>query len=151
RQLDKSVPLFEELLKRREAKLGRAHLDTLNAVANLGVNYKEAGRLKEGISLLEEAHRAAKKHPNLGWVLNPLLDAYSRAGEKAKLANLLKEQLPEARKTLPKDSPQLAGLLAQLGLALLEQKQSAEAEPVLRECLAIRTKKEPEDWRTFNT
>ena len=35
--------------------------------------------------------------------------------------------------------------------SLLEAKAFAEAEPLLRECLAIREKKEPDDWRTFNT
>jgi hypothetical protein len=64
---------------------------------------------------------------------------------------LLREQLPEARKALPKDSPQLAGMLAQLGLSLLKQGHWTEAEPLLRESLAIREQKEPEDWRTFNT
>jgi tetratricopeptide (TPR) repeat protein len=49
-----------------------------------------------------------------------------------------------------KDSPQLAVMLAQLGMALLERKHWAAAEPFLRECLAIREKKQPDDWRTFN-
>jgi hypothetical protein len=66
------------------------------------------------------------------------------------LASLLK-QLPEARKGLPEDSPQLAGLLAQIGQGLLGQKKWIEAEPVLRECLAIREKTRPDEWNTFNT
>jgi tetratricopeptide (TPR) repeat protein len=120
-------------------------------VANLGVNYKDAGRLKEAIPLLEEAHRAARKHPMLGWVGGQLLDAYAKAGENAKLANLLREQLAESRKALPKDSPQLAGLLAQIGMGLLEQKKWTEAEPLIRECLAIREKSQSDFWLTFNT
>jgi len=83
-------------------------------------------------------------------VVAPLLDAYAKAGENAKLANLLLERLPEARKMLPNDSPQLAGLLAQIGMGLLEQKKWAEAEPLLRECLVIRDKMQPDDWLTFN-
>ncbi len=63
----------------------------------------------------------------------------------------LRQQLPEARKALAKDSPQLAGLLAQIGLGLLEQKKWTEAEPLLRECLAIREKTQPDEWTTFNT
>jgi tetratricopeptide (TPR) repeat protein len=149
-QFDKSVPLFEKLLKSREAKHGRDHPDTLRAVANLGVNYKDAGKLKEAIGLLEEAHRAARKDPKLTWVVNPLLDAYARAGENPKLANLVQEVLPAARKALPADSPQLAGLLAQGGMALLNLKKWAEAEPLLRECLTIREKTQPDIWATFN-
>jgi serine/threonine protein kinase len=151
KQPDKAIPLFEEALKHREAKFGRSHPETLMTVGNLGVNYKDAGRVKEGIPLLEEAHRAAKKHPALGWVGAQLLDAYVRAGDNAKLADLLQEQLSEAHTALPKDSPQLAGALAPIGLMLLERKKWAEAEPLLRECLAIREMAEPDAWTTFNT
>ena len=151
KQLEKSVPLFEDVLKRKQAKLGRRHPDTLLTVANLGVNYKDAGRLKEAIPLLEEAHQAAKTLPDAWLGRHILIDAYAKAGENAKLADLVQEQLREARKALPKDSPQLAGLLAQIGLGLLEQKKWTEAEPLLRECLAIREKSEPDVWSTFNT
>jgi eukaryotic-like serine/threonine-protein kinase len=151
KQLDKSVPLFEDVFKRSEAKLGRQHLETQRTVANLGVNYKDAGRLNEAISLLEEAHQTAKSFPPLRWVDGQLIDAYMKAGENAKLADLLQEQLAEVRKSLPKDSPQLAGMLAQIGLILQQQKKWTEAEPLLRECLAIREKTQPDTWSTFNT
>ncbi len=65
--------------------------------------------------------------------------------------DVLLTQLPEARKALPGDSPQLAGLLAQIGLGLMAQKKWTEAEPHLRECLAIREKTQPVEWSTFNT
>ena len=38
-----------------------------------------------------------------------------------------------------------------IGLGLPEAAQWARAEPLLRECLAIREKVEAGDWRTFNT
>ena len=151
KQLDKSVPLYEHVLKRQEAKLGRQHPNTQLTVGSLGVTYKDAGRLKEAIPLLEEAHQAAKRFPTLRWVAIQLIDAYAKAGENTKLADLLREQLAEAHKTLPKDSPQLAGMLAQIGSSLLEQKKWTEAEPLLRECLAIREKQKPDEWLTFNT
>ncbi len=125
KQLDKSVPMFEDVLKRQEAKVGRQHPDTQLQVANLGVNYRDAGRLKEAIPLLEEAHRAAKRLPLLRFVDNELIKAYAKAGENAKLADLLQEQLAEARKALREDSPQLAALLAQIGLSLVQQKKWA--------------------------
>jgi len=69
----------------------------------------------------------------------------------AKHVAFLQPKLPEARKSLAKDSPELAYLLAQIGRAFLEQEQWAEAEPLLRECLAIREKAMPDSWTTFNT
>ncbi len=150
RQFDKSVPLFEALLRFHEARHGRDHVDTQRTVANLGVNYKDAGRLKEAIPLLEEAHRATKKYPELRFAGGQLQEAYARAGAHAKLVTLLEEQLAEARKQLPKDSPQLAGILAEIARNLLEQKKWNEAEPPIREALAIRAKALPDFWATFN-
>lgn len=60
-------------------------------------------------------------------------------------------QLPRARKALPMDSPQLAGLLAQIGMELQTQKKWTAAEPLLRESLAIREKTQPDVCSTFNT
>jgi eukaryotic-like serine/threonine-protein kinase len=37
------------------------------------------------------------------------------------------------------------------GPVLLEQKKWTDAEPLLRECLAIREKTRPDAWSTFNT
>ena len=51
---------------------------------------------------------------------------------------------------MPPDSPLLAGELASLGSNLLKQAKWSEAEPVLRECLAIREKAIPDEWRRFN-
>jgi tetratricopeptide (TPR) repeat protein len=151
KRLDQSIPLFEATLQLQEKALGRQHPETLLNVANLGVNYLGADRLPEAIPLLEEAYRASKRHPKLSWVAKPLQDAYTKAGNIPKLADLLLEQLPEARKALPSDDPQLARMLAQIGWGLLEQNKWAEAEPLLRECVTIRAKTQPDAWNTFNT
>jgi eukaryotic-like serine/threonine-protein kinase len=49
------------------------------------------------------------------------------------------------------DSLPYAGELAALGLNLLQQKRWNDAEPGLRECLALREKKLPDVWETFST
>ncbi len=41
--------------------------------------------------------------------------------------------------------------MAVRGLSLIRQSKWTEAEPVLRECLAIREKAQPDEWSTFNT
>jgi len=151
KRLDRSIPLFEETLKLTEAKLGRKHPDTLKTVANLGVNYKDAGRLKEAIPLLEEAYQESKKHASLRFVWNQLLDTYAKAGESAKFANVFKELLPDIRKLPARDRPYYAGMFASVSLSLLDQKQWTAAEPLLRECLAIREKTQPDAWTTFST
>jgi serine/threonine protein kinase len=150
-KLEKALPLFEETLKLREQKLGRRHPDTQRTVAHLGVNYKDAGRVQEALPLLEEAFQTAKTNPTLHWVGPALLDGYAMAGKSAEAKRLVTEVLAAARQQLPRDSPPLAGVLASLGLSLLQAHAFAEAEPLLRECLALRQKMQPDDWTTFNT
>ena len=48
------------------------------------------------------------------------------------------------------DSPAYAEELAEQGENLLQTRRHAQAEPILRECLAIFQKKEPEAWTTFH-
>jgi tetratricopeptide (TPR) repeat protein len=143
--------MLEELLPLEQKVRGRADKNTQMTVANLGVNYKDSGRVKEAIPLLEEAYRSSQKHPTLRFAGPQLLDAYAKAGKLAEAKKLIDELLANARKSLPKDSQQLAGQLATVGLRLLELKAFADAEPLLRECLAIREKTQPDVWTTFNT
>ena len=151
KQFDKSVPLFEELLKKHEAKLGREHPDTLSVVANLGVNYKDAGKLDDAIPLLEEACRAGQKYPGLLLCRPELAEAYSKAGRVSEAETLIKAILADSRKSLPAESPQLGGIFARCGMILIENKSYADAEAVLRECLTLRQKIEPDRWQTPGT
>ena len=156
-KLEKSIPLFESLLAERRKELPAGDVDVLAAAANLGINYKDAGRFAEAIPLLEEAVRGAGRVPELGFVRMPLLEAYAggadaaRPGEAARVAALVKQLLPEVRAEQPEKGVELAGVLAQAGRALMMVKAWEEAEPVLRECLAIREAEQPEAWTTFNT
>ncbi len=132
-------------------ELGAIHPHTLGTLALLGVNYRDAGRLAEAIPFLEQARREGRQYASLGWIDGELLTAYIRAGKSAEGAALVKDILEAARKELPAGGPPLAGALALNGLALLQLKEWADAEPVLRDCLAIREGKESDDWTTFST
>jgi tetratricopeptide (TPR) repeat protein len=156
KKLDLSIPLLEEVLEQRRKKQGAEHPQTLLALANLGVNYRDAGRVDDGIRCLEEALAALRQFPGplpayLTWVPGTLAQTYDRAKQYTKSELLYREFLQQGRKQFGHDDPRTAGLMAQLGLNLLAQKKYAEAEPVLRECLAVRAKKQPDDWSTFNT
>ena len=145
-RFDKSVPLFEEILRLQEKKLGRADPGTQGTVANLGVNYKDAGRFKEAISLLEEAYNGG-----VAWAGEPLMEAYARGGKPAEAVTLQEALLKSSREALPKESAALARILVKCAILRLELKQYAEAEPLLRESLAIALKAETDEWRTFGT
>ncbi len=149
--LDRSIPLFEEALKLTEKRLGRNDAATQTTVANLGVNYRDAGRLPEALPLLQEAQRTSRTVPALRWVGGELLTAYERAGGLAEADALIKELLADERPVIPKDSPQLAQKLAGYGIRLFQMNAFAQAEPLLRESLAIAAQAEPDAWTTFNT
>jgi len=77
--------------------------------------------------------------------------AYCLTGQGEKAATILKEFIAGHRKRSPANNSGLAGLQAQVGLDLLKCRQYPVAEEVLRECLAIREKTQPDVWTTFNT
>ena len=53
-KLDRALPLFEETLALRKAKLGPDHPDTLDSMNNLASGYQAAGKLDRALPLFEE-------------------------------------------------------------------------------------------------
>jgi tetratricopeptide (TPR) repeat protein len=149
KELDKSIPIFERIWAARRKTRGERHPETLHAQINLGVNYRDAGRLKDAIRLLEQVEREGRGSPSLRWARGELLSTYVAAGKSTEGVRLTKEILAEARKEHAADGAALAGALAQCGHALLQLKAWGEAELVLREALSIREKAQPEVWTTF--
>jgi len=149
-QFDKAIPLYEAVLKVRVAKLGWDHNDTLTTAVDIGRHYMDAGRFEEAIPTLEEAYQAAKTHPvhRMGAAAY-LIEAYAKVGEHGKRVRMIQKQLAEARKTLP-GSLELGVWLYESAPRLLQSNGFAEAEPLFRECLAIREKLEPDAWQTFH-
>ena len=150
-----AIPLFESALEMRAKELGRLHPETLGSIANLGVNYSAVGRTAEALGLLEEAFEGAQREPSVAWVAVHLLEVYGATADAAKphtvtrFVSLARRQMPLVRDELPKASPELAVQLAWVSAVLLRVREWDEAEPLLRECLAIRREKEPDGWRTF--
>src|SRR5262249_13638380 len=77
--------------------------------------------------------------------------AYLENKQPAKALPLLRAYLAQQKKQFKGDSRHLAGSQALVGAALLKYDQPAEAESVLRECLALRIQNEPDAWSTFDT
>jgi serine/threonine protein kinase len=146
---DEALKLDKEAQTLRKEKLGADHPDTLCSTLMLARDLLNLDRSAEAIPLLEKAYPAAKKS-GVREVGTTLLDAYLRTGETEKAAMLAKGLLADARTQLPKESPQLAEQLAPIAFSLLQLKAYTEAELLLRECLSIREKTQPDEWATFN-
>src|SRR5262249_20928000 len=94
-QLDRALPLYEETLKLRKAKLGADHSDTLLSMHYLAISYAAGGRTQEALRLDEETvqRRKAKlgpNHPqtlksvnNLAWLLATCPDSKLRDPKRA--------------------------------------------------------------------
>jgi serine/threonine protein kinase/tetratricopeptide (TPR) repeat protein len=154
-KVDSALPLLEETLKLRRGKLGPDHPDTLQTLNNLAATYQAVGKVNLAVPLSEEACEKTKAklgpdHPlSLTAAVN-LAVSYLAAKQPAKALPLFQDFLERQRKRLG-DNPALAELLAGVALKLLQAEESAAAEPILRECLAIREKHNPNAWNTFNT
>jgi serine/threonine protein kinase/lipopolysaccharide biosynthesis regulator YciM len=151
-----SVPLFEELLRVRRKQAGDEHPETLRTAFNLAVNYRDAGRPRDAAAVLDEwlprgRARLGPGDPVTQFGVQTALTVYERAGTPARSEPLLRDLADLARRQAGADSGAYAGQLALLGSNLLQQRKGADAEAVLRECLAIRRKREPEAWTTFNS
>jgi tetratricopeptide (TPR) repeat protein len=152
---DLALPLFEDTLTRRRATLGHEHPNTLQTMSKFAGAYQAGGKSDLALPLYVEALRLQKAklghdHADTLKTMKDLAAAYQAAGNGELAVPLHKDLLVTDRKTLRKDSLQLAKRLATLGLLLLSAKAFAEAEPILRECLAIREAKEPSGTFTFN-
>jgi tetratricopeptide (TPR) repeat protein len=150
-----ALALADEALKRRLAKLGADHPDTLQSMTNLATLYLETSRIADALPLLEESlkrKRAAlgPDHSNTLIAMSTLASAYADAARHADAVSLLREALERSKTTLGPDHPETLRLMVNLARCYLANRP-AEAEPLARACLSIRAKKFPDDWRTFET
>jgi eukaryotic-like serine/threonine-protein kinase len=156
-QLKKALSLHEETLAKRKLKLAPDDPETLRSMVNLGVAYREVGKLPHAIGLLEDALGRARKRPGgvplvqLVGLHFALAATYEAAGEFAKAEPLYRSFLDQAQKRLVAGDVRASGLHFQLGLNLMQQKKYTAAEALLRDCLKVRQEAEPNAWTTFHT
>jgi tetratricopeptide (TPR) repeat protein len=155
KQFDRSVPMFEEIVRRTEAKYGPGDAECILQLTNLGVNYRDAGRHKDAIRTLENALGRACKYSGLSSDMlestqQSLWGAYNGAGQPERAEPMYRQTVEEVRRQFGKDHLRTADALGNCGQFLLILGQPAQAEPVLRDCLAIRRAKDPGGWQTYD-
>jgi tetratricopeptide (TPR) repeat protein len=154
-RISDAIPLLEAILKLREGKLGPDHPDTLTSGNNLAATYWLVGRSSEAIQIFEKTlklfeDKLGSDHTYTLMSLKNLVSAYESMQQWDKAVPLRRSLLERARRSAPSESPELAGALANLGKDLLVQGKPADAEPYLRESLAIREKKLAYDWTRYS-
>jgi tetratricopeptide (TPR) repeat protein/tRNA A-37 threonylcarbamoyl transferase component Bud32 len=83
--------------------------------------------------------------------LNNLTNALEEAGQFDQALALYRDLLDAQSRKIPAEDLTRAGTLSGLGSCLLKAGRPIEAEPVLRECLAILRRQQPDAWTTFHT
>ncbi len=146
---------MEETLKLSKAKLGEDHPDTLRSMNNLAMGYQAAGKLDLALPLFQEVVEGMEKrhfqHQYAGLSVANLSGCHEQLKQFDQAETWRRKWLAVVKERSGADSLPYAGALAGLGLNLLQQKKWTDAEPVLRESLAAREKKQPDHWTTFNT
>ncbi len=156
KRLGDAIPLYEEALSLRKAWLTPDHPDTITSINNLAVAYHLNGDPDKAIPLFEEALKLRKAklsldHPDTLQVMLSLANAYQSVGKLEPLTPLLRELADSWKRRAGADSKEYAGALRNLGLILIDQKRWSQAEPILRESLAISEKNAPDAGKTFDT
>ncbi|HXJ61992.1 MAG TPA: serine/threonine-protein kinase [Verrucomicrobiae bacterium] len=123
---------------------------------HVGEDLQKQGKLTEAEATYRHAFVMERKllgdqHPYVATTADRLGVVLEREGKVDEVETLYRDRVQALRAVVPGDDPGLAHALAQLTSKLLGQGKFTNAEPIARECLAIREKQLPDDWRTFNT
>jgi tetratricopeptide (TPR) repeat protein len=149
-----AIRLHDLTLRQQQSKLGPDHPDTLNSQTQLAGALYLAGRYAEAIRLHDAALKARESklgsgHPETFNSRSNLAADYEALGRWADAEALRRENLSRRRASGTLDQLKLAGDLVELSRDLVPQGKSVEAESLLRECVAIRDRAIPDDWRRF--
>jgi tetratricopeptide (TPR) repeat protein len=142
-----AVPVFRAALPALREVLGATHHETLITQCNLAVNLRATGALGEAIELLQQAEPHFDRVPELTGKHFELLDMLAERGDRAAVTALAPKLIEGARAMRPASSVELAQDLARASSALVLCAAWAEAEPLLREVLAVREAKMPGAWQ----
>jgi serine/threonine protein kinase len=155
-RMAEAIRLGEIAMRQAEAALGANHPLTLSGRNNLAWAYLNAGRAAEAAELNKVVLEGLEKqlgrdHPNTIITRINLAMSLDAAGRPAEAERPHREVVAQRRQVEKPDSAALASSVGALGANLLWQSKWAEAEPLLRESLAIREKVIPDLWSRFNT
>jgi eukaryotic-like serine/threonine-protein kinase len=150
-----AVPVLERLRDSYITAEGADGNDVIPIAVHLGNTYFEVNRHADALKVLESVLPKFKSQFGRDAELTRvstgnLVQCYDELGFLAKAEPLRRDLVASAKRSSGSASVEYAGQLVWLGMNLLKQGKANDAEPVLRECLAIREKKEPDAWSTFN-
>jgi eukaryotic-like serine/threonine-protein kinase len=151
-KIDRALSLREETLGRRKARLGEDHPDTLQTMSDLAAGYVTVGKVDLALPLFQQAAAGVEKrafaHGNAGRIIHGLCKCQEQRKNYDEAEIWRRKWLAVVKANDGPRAPAYAGALAGLASNLLQQQRYADAEPLLRECLAVLVPKAPQAWET---
>ena len=144
-----------QVLTARQRLRGNQYDELAHSYRSLALLLEKEDKTSEAEEMHREALAVSKKLPTLGLTCvshfhRELAAVLEKQGRHAEADDVYREWVQNLRARLKVDDPELAAALAMRAEIMLRIKRFTDAEPVLRECLAIREKRTPDEWRTFN-
>ncbi|MFO0812044.1 MAG: serine/threonine-protein kinase [Gemmatales bacterium] len=150
-----AIAFLVGLMEAQVKKLGSDHTYVYMTSNNLANAYIAANKLPQAIAVLEQVTRSIEKkgfsHEYAQHFISNLIAVCEQAEQWGNAELWRRKWLIVIKQKSVVESAEYAGGLTALGLNLLQQKKWTDAQVVLRESLAIREKKQPDAWTTFNT
>ena len=152
-QIDKALPLMKEVYELRKAKLGPQHPHTVISMTNFAVVLESTGRREEALPYFEESLAISEEvngndHPGTLLRVRNLANCLRDLGQVDGAFEEYQKYVDRHAAREGKDSLAYADALIYLGFNQVRFERWADAEPVLRQCLELRTKfLEPNAWQ----
>jgi tetratricopeptide (TPR) repeat protein len=138
-------PLYEEMLKVLEQKLGPEHLDVATTLNNLALLYYKMGDYEKALPLYQRALDIREKvlgpqHPDVATTLNNLAGFYDNMGDYEQALPLYQRALDISEKALGPQHPDVANSLNNLAALYDNMGDYEKALPLYRRALGISEK-----------
>jgi tetratricopeptide (TPR) repeat protein len=154
-QVSKAQALREEVLVRRKVRLGDGHPDTLQSLSELAQSYSLAGQPDRALPLLEQAAAGVERlefvHRHASRIVQGLCACHEGLKQFDRAEAWRRKWLAAVTATDGPGTLAFAAAQGGLGANLHRQQRYAEAESVLRECLAYLQTAQPDVWMTHRT
>jgi serine/threonine protein kinase len=156
KRVEEALAIWEDTLKRARATYGPERGPTLGLMNNVAAAYREMGQTAKAIPLFEEAlnlqkARLGPDHLTTLVSMANLAGAYQEVGRNDEGVALFQDTLRLSNTKLGADHPIRLQIMNLTGTCLLRTKKFDEAARLLRECVALRTHKDPTDWWIYRT
>lgn len=150
---EQTLLLYQSTLLRYQTTLGPEHEYSLISMNNLARAFAKAGRLAEAVPLFEQTLEFMNEKFGPDYMLGSmayLAKAYLAGEQPEKALPMFDRFIAGHRGRATPDDLRFAGLLISVSADLLQHRQYEAAETCLRECVTIREKQLPDDFRLFN-